>query len=125
MNMKNKRILIGLVLIVAIAVVFGFLKKKEIKAPDTQTIKSGTELTNDSNEQAPKTSAPELKGNSLTGTLQKSDNAKNGNLMVITEGRKHYIRTSRDYISLIGKQVDVRYEGTLEDFVLGDIVEHK
>lgn len=56
-----------------------------------------------------------------TGVLQKSDNPKNGSLMLITSGHKVYLRTSRDYSSLIGQDVSVSYEGNMDSFVLKDI----
>ncbi len=58
---------------------------------------------------------------SWEGTLKASDNAKKGNLMLETKNQTIYIRTSRDFSSLIGKDVTVTYEGTAANFVLGDI----
>ncbi len=61
--------------------------------------------------------------NTWTGTLKLSDNQKKGTLMLVMEKQTIYINTSRDYSQLIGKNVKVTYEGTLDSFVLGDIVQ--
>jgi len=55
------------------------------------------------------------------GTLGTSDNADKGNLLLTTSERTIYIRTNRDYSALVGKKVTVSYEGSWENFVLGDI----
>lgn len=58
------------------------------------------------------------------GTLKNSDNNKKGNLMLIASERVVYIRTSRDFSALVGKKVNVTYEGSLDSFVLGNITEN-
>jgi hypothetical protein len=55
------------------------------------------------------------------GKLMVSDNAKTGNLMLVTTDRTIYIKTSRDYSSLLNKNVRVTYSGTWQSFALGDI----
>jgi len=61
-------------------------------------------------------------GNVWIGLLKNSDNAKKGNLMLATKNQTIYIKTSRDYSTLVGQQASVSYEGTSDNFVLGDIV---
>ncbi len=60
--------------------------------------------------------------NTWEGTLKTSDNQAKGNLMLQTKDRVIYIKTSRDFSSLIGKQVTVTYNGTLGSFILGSII---
>ena len=55
------------------------------------------------------------------GTLQNSDNSAKGNLMLVTPTHILYINTSRDFNSLVGKKVNVTYQGNLQSFKLGDI----
>jgi hypothetical protein len=69
--------------------------------------------------------AQTLQGNVLAGKLQVSNNSQKGNLMLVTPTSTLYIHTSRDYSSLLGKDVKVNYDGTPEEFRLGDIVESK
>ncbi len=58
----------------------------------------------------------------LEGTLQISNDLKRGNLMLVTPERVIYLFTSRDYSTLLEKQVRLEIEGTLENFRLVDIV---
>jgi hypothetical protein len=53
---------------------------------------------------------------SAVGTLKASDNATRGNLMVESDKGKIYIRTSRDQSALLGKQVTLQAQGTLNSF---------
>ncbi len=55
------------------------------------------------------------------GILKSSDNSARGNYMLILDKSLVYINTSRDYSALVGKQVNVRYSGSLESFKLEDI----
>lgn len=66
---------------------------------------------------APKPAA----SNSWTGTLKASDNSAKGNYLMMVGGHAIYIHTSRDYGALIGQQVNISYQGTTDNFVLGDI----
>jgi hypothetical protein len=58
------------------------------------------------------------------GTLKPSNKPSSGNYMLITTDREIYIKTSRDFSSLLGKQVYVTYQGDVSSFVLGDILEN-
>jgi len=86
-----------------------------------------TEIQKDNNPEAenynsPKNStATSASGSKWTSTLQTSDNASKGKYMITVDGHKVYIHTSRDYSSLVGKEVNVSYQGTVDSFTLGDI----
>ncbi len=56
------------------------------------------------------------------GTLTASDNISKGNYKLQTSAHTIYIKTSRDFSSLLGKEVKVTYQGTIDSFNLGDIV---
>lgn len=56
------------------------------------------------------------------GTLLVSDDSKQGNYMVRTSNSIFYIRTSRDFSSLVNKEVTMTAKGTVEMFSLVDIV---
>lgn len=58
---------------------------------------------------------------SMTGTLKASDDTTKGNFVLVMPDHSIYIRTSRDYSELVGKEVTVSYTGTLENFTLMDI----
>lgn len=52
-----------------------------------------------------------------SGTLKASDNAAKGNLVIDSSAGKIYIKTGRDFSSLIGKNVTLQAEGTINKFV--------
>lgn len=56
------------------------------------------------------------------GTLLVSDDSKQGNYMVRTSNSIFYIKTSRDFSSLVNKEVTMTAKGTVEMFSLVDIV---
>lgn len=60
--------------------------------------------------------------NRLSGTLKTSDNKTKGQYSLQTEKYEIFIRTQRNFDILVGKKVSVVYEGTLENFKLGDIL---
>lgn len=62
--------------------------------------------------------------NALEGTLWLSDNETKGNLMLVNNVITIYIKTSRDFSNLIGKQVIASVDGTLNDFTLLNIEEN-
>lgn len=51
-----------------------------------------------------------------TGKLMASDNAAKGNLMVQSNRGKIYISTKRDFSGMIGKDVTLNAEGTIDSF---------
>lgn len=117
MKKQNQQYALGaLVLIVAVA---GFLLfKTKRAAPENGSNKQPAQ-------QNPKPAVGSPTGaadaNVWEGKLLASDNAKSGNLMLVTKERTIYIKTSRDFAGLLNKNVRVTYEGTWQNFVLGDI----
>jgi len=119
---NNNKVNIGIA-VAAVIVVLGFLwihAGKQVSAPAMETQNQANEpaqtTTNKSATQSPSSSAK-----TWTGILQDSNNAKKGQYMISIQGHTIYINTSRDYSSLVGKQVNVGYQGTTDSFVLGDI----
>ena len=58
---------------------------------------------------------------SFEGMLYASEDKGRGNLKLTSDNTDIYIRTSRDFSSLIGLSVVVTIEGTLDNFELVDI----
>lgn len=52
------------------------------------------------------------------GTLKKTDDVERGNLMLVMPNRVLYINTTRDFDSLIGKEVVMKIEGDFQNFRL-------
>lgn len=79
---------------------------------------------NDQNEASEQDDAED--GSVLRGTLQTSNDTRHGNLMLLLEDsdRIIYFNTSRDFSSLIGKNVKVEIDGDLNNFVLINIEEN-
>lgn len=57
----------------------------------------------------------------IGGTLQASDNAAKGNLMLASSHGPVYIHTSRDFSALQGKTVTAKVNGSISAFTLVDI----
>ena len=117
MNIKNQQLYgwIGAAVIV-IAALWLSLSKKADKQPVQEQQNQNQQQT-----VKPNDTTPSANSDVWTGTLQKSDNSAKGNLLLVTSERNIYIRSNRDFSSLIGKKVRVSYEGTWQNFVLGDI----
>lgn len=62
--------------------------------------------------------------NTFEGILWPSDNESKGNLMLTSPNATIYIKTSRDFSALTGKEVLVSINGTLDNFTLLDISEN-
>jgi len=118
---KNPRVQAGLALVAVVLLGWWLAKspaqknpqqeqKEEQKAGQTELNKTETKTTIGS-------------PNAWEGTLKKSDNTQKGNLMLLTQDKKIYIKTNRDFSVLLDKTVVVTYEGTADAFRLGDIVE--
>lgn len=60
----------------------------------------------------------------LEGTLWISDTEARGNLMLVNNTANIYIKTSRDFNTLVGKQVIVSIDGGLDNFILLNIEEN-
>ena len=57
----------------------------------------------------------------LEGILRYSDDPFRGNLKLVSQYSDIYVRTARDFSSLIGLEVLVRINGTLDKFELLDV----
>lgn len=78
-----------------------------------ETAENGDEQT-----ETPSGNQTQTNGNvTATGTLRESDNAARGNLMVESANGNIYVSTSRDFSSLVGSQVILNAEGSLNSFV--------
>ncbi|MBX4188232.1 MAG: hypothetical protein KW793_03820 [Candidatus Doudnabacteria bacterium] len=115
--MKPKNILALLVVMLGVVafIYFGMGKKNDsVEKESSQTKKT------DSQQKAEVTEVP----NALEGELKQSNDKRRGNLMLLLNDsdRIIYLNTSRDFSPLIGKQVSVSIEGSLDDFRLVDII---
>lgn len=119
--LKNPRIQAALGLVVII--LLGWWLAKTPPKDSQKEEKQGEQKTEQT--QTPQTEKPATisSPNTWEGMLKLSDDPKKGNLMLLTLDKKIYIRTSRDFSPLLDKVVSVTYEGTLDSFRLGDIVE--
>lgn len=61
--------------------------------------------------------------NTLEGTLWTSDNMAKGNLMLTNSYATIYIKTTRDFNNLVGKNVVVTVNGTIDNFTLLSVEE--
>lgn len=86
---------------------------------------SGSSITADNDNNESEFTVEEVKNetakNYLEGTLNNSDNLKLGNFKLVSNDHEIYLRTSRDFSKLVGMQVMVFINGTLEKFELLDI----
>ncbi len=116
--MKNKQIYWAVAaIVIIIAIIWAYKAKHEVQqAPVDDSL---AQLTVDQPSQATAT-ASQTK-NTWLGQLKKSDNSTKGNLMLITKDRTIYMKTSRDFSALLDKNISVTYEGTWQNFVLGDV----
>ena len=103
-------------LVIIVAAVAWFSKTKH---GGLETIKQTSNTSTTSSSAQSSNTQPG--GEVWTGTLQNSDNKAKGNLMLVTADRNIYIKTSRDFSALVGKKVDISYEGDVNNFVLGNI----
>lgn len=116
-NKSQQYLLVIFAVVVLAAVVWWIQKPGPQSAPSTKdTVQTGSQNQNKQVTKSPQS------GTTIDGVLKKSDNAKKGNLMLVTSSRTVYIFTSRDYSELLDKSVTMSYEGTLDEFRLGDIV---
>ncbi|MEK7138717.1 MAG: hypothetical protein AAB799_00870 [Patescibacteria group bacterium] len=82
------------------------------------------ELKSTLGENAANNTAGEKPINTLEGTLWLSDDETKGNLMLVNTYATIYIKSSRDFSGLTGKQVIVSVDGTLDNFMLLNIEEN-
>ncbi len=120
MDKKTKQIIawVGAIIIV-IAIVWVIRVKQTNDNKDSQ---ANEQQNTNTSQQEQKTIAPAKTNSDVwVGNLKASDTPSKGNLMLVTAERTIYIKTNRDYSSLVGKKVRVSYSGSWQNFVLGDI----
>lgn len=112
----NKKMIVGIVVIVILVVAGIMIFNKN----DNDSSETKSPENNSSEEQKPNDI---VKGNVLEGSLKASNDPARGNLMLelLNSDQIIYLRTSRDFSSLVGKDVAVTIEGTMEKFSLIDI----
>ena len=118
---KNWQAITAIVIVLLVVWYFGSRHSKNAPAAPASSAQ-GT--SNETMAPAPtsKSSSTMTEGHYWEGMLQKSDNTSKGNLMLVMSDHTVYLRTSRDYSSLIGKKVEVSYQGDLNSFSLENIV---
>lgn len=130
---KNKGLIIAGVIIIILIIIS--VSKNDSKTTTENSATTQTEEqtldTGDKNAENTTTNKPEsikTENSSTTGNLIRegvllaSDDSKQGNYMVKTQNSVFYIRTSRDFNSLLNKEVKMVANGTVEKFSLVDIV---
>jgi FKBP-type peptidyl-prolyl cis-trans isomerase len=125
MNFKNPRVQAAV--FIAILAVIGYFAFR--KPANNRTDNQNRQQTQEGNQTSPNQQIKptgSTSNNSGTakiweGKLQLSNNTQKGNLMIEVDGHLVYVRTGRDYSTLVGKDVKVTYQGTLENFVLEKI----
>lgn len=110
---KNKYLIGAIAAVVVLAAIIAIVKYSGQK-PETNP---------ENNAASGKTLPLETGQNQLFGELQKADDIESGNLMLITADSKLYLNTTRDFNSLVGKQVVVTIDGDSRNFRLIDIKE--
>lgn len=107
------------VFIVILALGIGIFKIKRGGKEEQTTDRSAAEKQ----EQTENKTVNSAKEGVWIGTLKSSNNPSKGNLMLVTSEKTIYIQTGRDFNQLLGKVVNVTYEGSLDNFVLGNVTE--
>jgi hypothetical protein len=112
-----------LVLLVGIGMITWSLMSKQNADNDLAGMKNEDEIVEENQAEMTAGATDENKNasNSLDGVLQNSDDSKLGNYKIVSGNSDVYIRTSRDFSKLVGLQVLVLIDGTLEKFELVDI----
>lgn len=133
--LQNRNYLIaGIVVVLAIG--YFVVQKQEAKAPqtsedqvsgeNTNSAQTGGETNQNTNSSSGSNSQPaasseiptENAGNiEATGTVQVSDIPSRGNFMLDSSRGKIYVKTSRDFSDLVGKQANLAAEGNINSFV--------
>jgi|GEM_PF-2864959 len=121
--MFNNKQALYVSIVVSLAIIIGAISYFRMGEPKSED-KIRQESMNQSTVQAEKKpEQKEVKSQVWDGTLKASDNPARGNFMLVTSSNTVYIYTSRDYNELTGKKVNVTYEGSMDNFTLGDITE--
>lgn len=117
---KNSGLILGLAIAgVVLGLVFLSNKPKPAVTPESGE-RVMIENTPKKTQETPEATDTELK---LEGKLEKSDNPGRGNLMLITKETRVYLYASKDFSGLVGKNVTVEAEGSIDNFRLIGIKE--
>jgi L-lactate permease len=116
MNFKSWQTYAIVAAIIVVVFVIWFMRKNKPQNNAQQTTQQQNQNTS-----KPTSASTQTGWDVWNGTLQKSDNATKGNFMLATKERTIYLKTSRDFSQMVGKKVNVSYEGTWQNFVLGDV----
>ena len=124
LNKNNRAVVILLVIILLIGL--GYYTNNNRQANQTKQGDSNSP-SSQQNKAITNNEDATSQGGILTrmGTFMRTDNPNKGNFIIQTATSNFYIFTSRDYSSLLGKQVELTANGTTENFTLVDIVEAK
>ncbi len=123
---KNQKIAVAVIVAIALIAAWQLGKKPVTNQNQNENQEQETQNINSDSSSNPtptptETQNTSMEGNAWEGVLMESDNTNKGNYRLQTKDHVLYLRTSRDFSSMLGKEVKVTYEGTLENFVLGDI----
>lgn len=112
-NLKKDKIYFSILAVGVILIVFALVNKNNKK-----TDMLGKEANQNVQAQADSNLTV---ANVLEGVLRPSDDLFRGNLKLVSQYNDIYIRTARDFSSLIGLEVLVKINGPLDKFELLDI----
>jgi hypothetical protein len=125
---KNQKIAVGVIVLIALIAAWQLGKQPSGQNQnENQNTQIQAENSGEKTEPSKPTATPKpqtqttTQGDVWEGTLLESDNTNKGNYRLVTKDHILYLRTSRDFSSLINKQVRVSYQGTVDSFILGDI----
>jgi len=123
--MKQKFLLPVILIVAAIGVYWYFGMKEPGQTQQEQSKNQQPTKQIQQSQETPEdeTTKVEEVPNALEGELKISNDKKRGNYMLLLNDsdRIIYLNTGRDYSDLVGKQVSVAIEGSLDDFRLVDI----
>lgn len=126
---KNQKIAVAVIAIIAIVAAWQ-LGKSPVNEPtqnqeqteeENGSVINGEEQQENNNTSTESDNENQGEENMWEGKLEASDNTAKGNYKLTSGTHVIYIKTSRDYSSLVGKDVKVSYQGSLESFSLQDI----
>lgn len=117
MTKKDKQVYGGIVAVVLLIIIIWVFKGKPVTPPIQEGVNQSPSTSGQQSQSSP---APAM-GSVWNGVLKNSDNPAKGNFMLVTSNRTIYIKTSRDFGSLVDKKVNVTYTGDSGSFTLGNI----
>lgn len=116
MHMSSRAVRIGIAVLVAVATIGAVYAFRSQENKNTEGRSGEAQSDGQSEEKA-------LAEDQLAGKLMDSDNVELGNYMLVAEDTKVYLNTIRNFQPLVGREVVVTIDGTLDSFRLVDIKE--